>query len=83
MRLERVSTSTGDVGLGIPYTSRLAEAVAPLARPGEGWAAGIYEATGQVNTVLAANTNGVVLEAMHYLAFGPMLHPARPPGGER
>jgi hypothetical protein len=27
--------------------------------------------------VLAANTNAVILEALHYWALGPILHPER------
>ena len=47
------------------------------------WPAGINEATGEPNFVLSANTNAVVLEAMHYIAFGPMLHPSEQPKAKR
>jgi hypothetical protein len=57
-----------------PYTAELAEAVAPL-RTAQGWGAGIFEAGGEPNDVLASNTNAVILEALHYRALGPLLHP--------
>lgn len=38
-----------------------------------GWYAGIYEATGEQNRARTANTNAVVLEALHFRAFGPLL----------
>jgi hypothetical protein len=63
-----------DALYGTPYTTQLVEAVAGLRTP-EGWLAGTYEATGEPNAVLAANTNAVVLEALHYRAFGPILNP--------
>ena len=57
-----------------PYTEELAAAVWDLQTP-NGWQTGHYETLGEPNTVLAANTNAVVLEALHYLALGPLLHP--------
>lgn len=53
------------------YTSSVRESLAGLATEG-GWAAGRYEATGEVNSALTLNTNAVVLEAMHYIARGPL-----------
>ena len=55
------------------YTARLVQAVAPLAVPGQGWYAGLYEQGGTPNKALAANTNAVVLESLAYIARGPML----------
>lgn len=54
-----------------PYTNSLRPQLAHLAGPG-GWAAGVYEATNTSNDVLTLNTNAVVLEALHYSAFGPL-----------
>lgn len=56
------------------YTEQLADAAGRLRTP-DGWQAGIYEASNEPNAVLAANTNAVILEAMHFRAFGPLLHP--------
>ncbi len=39
----------------------------------EGFYSGIYEADGRINKVMTANTNGIILEALHYKQFGPML----------
>jgi hypothetical protein len=38
-----------------------------------GFRAGIYEQDGRINTVQTCNTNGVILEAMHYKKFGPLV----------
>lgn len=64
-----------------PYTEELAQAVDGLRTP-NGWQGGRFEASGETNAVLAANTNAVVLEALHYWAFGPLLHPEAPGGQE-
>ncbi|MES2844212.1 MAG: DUF3131 domain-containing protein [Pseudomonadota bacterium] len=56
------------------YTQSLIDAVKPLQSDG-GWQAGIYELTSLPNTVLSANTNAGVLLAMHFIEFGPLLHP--------
>lgn len=57
-----------------PYTSKLVAAVADQATS-TGWTTGLYEEIDDRNTARAANTNGVILTAMHYRAFGPLLHP--------
>ena len=56
-----------------PYTARLMDRIAPLHDPARGWFAGLYEGTGQPNRALTANTNAVVLEALHYRKHGPFL----------
>jgi hypothetical protein len=56
------------------YTEELVEAVEPLRTPA-GWGAGLYEEFDEPNDVLAANTNAVILESLHYLALGPLMHP--------
>ncbi len=66
-----------------PYTRRLAEAAAKLHDPQRGWYAGSYEKDGSVNTALTANTNGIILEGLHYRRFGPMLRPSGAKGEER
>lgn len=58
------------------YTAQLAAAVADQASP-EGWATGPFEEIDEPNTARAANTNGVILTALHYRALGPILHPRR------
>lgn len=40
-----------------------------------GWYAGLFEADGSANEILTMNTNAVVLEALHYKAFGPLYRP--------
>jgi hypothetical protein len=56
-----------------PYTQRLMEAVKSNYDKDRGWYSGIYEVSGKPNTAITANTNGIVLEALHYVKFGPML----------
>jgi len=60
-----------DVLYETDYTEMLRDALAGL-ETDQGWAAGIYEATGEPNSVVTLNTNAVVLEAMHYKAYGPL-----------
>jgi hypothetical protein len=54
-----------------PYTNELRQRIANLASQG-GWAAGEYENGQLPNDVLTLNTNAVILEAIHYVAFGPL-----------
>ncbi|HYF16844.1 MAG TPA: DUF3131 domain-containing protein [Ramlibacter sp.] len=56
-----------------PYTTQLVEAVSVAQDPAKGWYAGLYEAGGQPNRSLTANTNAVVLESLAYIARGPAL----------
>lgn len=55
---------------GREYTAGLRAELADLATD-RGWYAGRYE-SGEANDVLTLNTNAVVLEAVHYKAFGPL-----------
>ena len=57
------------------HARRLRAALTPLATD-QGWYAGIYERTGEPNRALTANTNGVILEALHFRVFGPLLSAA-------
>ena len=63
------------------YTRRLLTTAAKLTDPGRGWYAGRYEKDGSPDAALTANTNGVVLEALHYRQLGPMLRPTAGAGG--
>lgn len=56
------------------YTVMLMDQIRNLSDEGMGWPAGIYEADQKINKVYSLNTNAVVLEAIHYKAFGPILH---------
>lgn len=53
------------------YAELAREAVIDLAQD-QGFPAGVYEADGKVNEAFTLNTNGVILEALHYQAFGPL-----------
>ncbi len=53
-----------------PYAVELVKTVEHL-QTENGWYAGLFEADMSPNAVLTLNTNAVVLEALHYKAFGP------------
>jgi hypothetical protein len=55
------------------YTRLLMEQVKPLYDPQRGWYSGLYEKDGQPNRALTANTNAIILEALAYRRFGPLL----------
>ncbi|MEM1179654.1 MAG: DUF3131 domain-containing protein [Acidobacteriota bacterium] len=55
------------------YTKLLLEDVRSLHDPEGGWYAGRYEESAEANDLLTCNTNAVVLESLHYMAFGPMV----------
>lgn len=52
------------------YGQKLVDAVDDLATA-EGWLAGRFEVGGRPNRALSLETNAVILEALHYRAFGP------------
>lgn len=56
-----------------PYTFALLENLESLQTKG-GWYAGLFEIDMSANKILTLNTNAVVLEALHYKAFGPLVH---------
>ena len=56
-----------------PYSNAMREELNKLSRNENGWQAGIYEASRKPNTALTLNTNAVILEAIHFKAFGPLL----------
>ncbi|SLN61940.1 hypothetical protein PSA7680_03269 [Pseudoruegeria aquimaris] len=63
--------------LGAPYAEQVkSEVMAKTATP-SGWLAGIYESDSRPNTALTLNTNAVILEALHYKMFGPLVPPGR------
>jgi hypothetical protein len=55
-----------------PYTIELLKHMPPL-QTKEGWYAGLFEADMSANEILTLNTNAVVLEALHYKVFGPLV----------
>lgn len=60
------------------YTQLLMDLVKESYDPAQGWYSGIYESTGEINESLTANTNGIVLESLHYIKYGPLLSLGRP-----
>lgn len=54
------------------YTQMIRQQLADLAHPA-GWASGKYETDLHPNKIYTANTNAVVLQALYYKQFGPML----------
>lgn len=63
-----------DMIYGTRYTNLLKETAWKAVSRDRGWYAGIYETSGEINSASTANTNGIILEALHFRAFGPMLH---------
>ncbi|MEM9716397.1 MAG: DUF3131 domain-containing protein [Pseudomonadota bacterium] len=55
------------------YTSDLITHIGRTRDEARGWRSGVYEVTGEVNDVATANTNGMVLLALHYRTFGPLV----------
>lgn len=53
------------------YTQLARNQLADLKRQ-NGWAAGKYETDGSANEIVTLNTNAVILEAMHFVAHGPL-----------
>lgn len=58
--------------LPTPYSRKRLDAVEPLATK-IGWLAGLHEGSLKANHVLSLNTNAMILEALHYRAFGPFV----------
>jgi len=55
------------------YTARLVAHISSNYDPERGWYSGIYEASGEPNRAITSNTNGIILESLHYVQFGPMM----------
>ena len=71
-----VSTKTAfgwDALFDTPYTDRLVQSVADLAKPDRGWMEGRYEVDGQPNTSITANTNATILAAIAFRKTGPLV----------
>lgn len=60
-----------------PYADRLQAAALELVDPARGFWSGRYEADGQPNRAVTANTNGIALELFAVQAHGPWLRAAR------
>ena len=58
---------------GDEYSELLIDHLKDNYDPERGWYSGIYEATGESNTAITANTNGIILEAIHFIENGPMM----------
>ncbi len=54
-----------------PYTETLLAEIEQL-QTAEGWMAGLFEHDMSKNEILTLNTNAMILEALHYKAFGPL-----------
>lgn len=73
--LRTLSTKTvfaWDALYRIDYTSEGRDFIERFSDAEQGWPAGVYEKDGQVNDIFTLNTNAVVLEAVHYMLFGPL-----------
>lgn len=61
-----------DALFGTAYTARVRATLSGLATE-KGWASGLYESDNRINSMVTANTNAVVLEALHFKLKGPLL----------
>lgn len=59
------------------YAEQLLGRVSGLHAPDRGWYSGVYDADGQVNAAITANTNGIILEVLWHATRGPLLQSAR------
>ncbi|MEM7440277.1 MAG: DUF3131 domain-containing protein [Pseudomonadota bacterium] len=66
------ATVAWDALFGTPYTKQVRESIQHLGSESSGWFAGYYEDDGRPNDALTLNTNAIVLEAIHFKAFGPL-----------
>lgn len=62
-----------DAIYGTAYSQQLMDHVAQTATDDRGWLSGLYESDARLNDVATANTNGIILETIHYRRFGPLL----------
>jgi len=60
-----------DVLYATDYTSQLRAKIETFPDTGQGWPAGFYEVSETINAAYTLNTNAIILEALHYKAFGP------------
>lgn len=54
------------------YSTVLASTIESAYDPEKGWYSGIYESGAGYNTVVTANTNGVIMESLLYKKYGPI-----------
>lgn len=64
-----------DALLETQYSTYATSTLKRVAGRKNGWIAGLYEQDLNPNEILTLNTNAVVLEALHYKKFGPLLSP--------
>lgn len=62
---------------GTEYAKELVTALAPLGDPDRGWPEGLYEADGSTNESVTTNTNAVILAALAFRAYGPLIRSAQ------
>ena len=55
------------------YSQKLMNQLHGLHDVERGWYSGIYEASGETNGIITANTNGIILESLAFRQFGPLL----------
>lgn len=55
------------------YSRKLMNQLYALHDAERGWYSGIYEASGETNGIITANTNGIILESLAFRQFGPLL----------
>ncbi len=55
------------------YSARLLAHIENNFEAERGWYSGIYENSGEPNTAITANTNGIILESLHYIVNGPLI----------
>ncbi|OEF11443.1 DUF3131 domain-containing protein [Aliivibrio logei] len=55
------------------YTDLLIDEAQDLFSEDKGWYSGRYEASGEINKAITANTNGIVLESLAYMENGSLL----------
>ncbi len=55
------------------YTTRLVEKVIALSDPEKGFYSGWYEVLDEPNTAITANTNGIILQSLHFKKFGKLV----------
>ncbi|WP_417270980.1 DUF3131 domain-containing protein [Celeribacter sp.] len=58
---------------GTDYAKELVTTLAPLGDPERGWPEGLYETDGSTNGSTTTNTNAVILAALAFRAFGPLI----------
>jgi hypothetical protein len=77
----RTLSTKAAIGWGLvfddEYARKLLEAGSALVDADKGFYSGRYDEGGALNKAITANTNGIVLEALWYVARGPLLTGAR------